>query len=617
MAPPTSTPDENAAFLAGCIHKTRSVRDVYESLGLFSQTTDLRKDPDFLKNEANELHFEIKKIAQSFVERNREDPEHLHACLSKDETFSKEICELEGKYGQALWGRADSGHTLPFREQEGPPDELNWDKSKDRECIRFYIHCWIARIAVRDISPTPRKGKGKSKSKVTYLSDGEETDVETPTRSTRSDSSASSEVPYRAPEPPNMYSAPESRGNDAQSADFRAESTDTRIYADDAESIITNSQVATDPPLKRTPPGPSSKRKAPDVQGPYSSSKLPKVSRKARITPALFRERQRDVYSVPRSPTLPLDAAPLTSPNRRPRWKESTQDSDATYMPPPRGFTAETETVVDGDEAVADAMNLVLQPHLLDEEGIQYEFQDQPVAGPSGTYRHPLRQDSVIPDTQNDTVGTVPISTEPHTNLGRNLSKKLLHTMTITQLSTTTPGPQSWQVRKDRSELFRLLLSYLNSINQFSMNSYDVDSEERMDFLLDRLWAYDAEKLRSDLGEDFARLHAALETWMNMRDRLTSFQTTTGYLGQPGEEWKAHLRRMLDLPARAQACIAFGELKGPLNKEGEPHHVAETFDDDLAMIFDLLTRVKGCNGAEEFKAIRLYNEALLKWVRED
>ena len=102
-----------------------------------------------------------------------------------------------------------------------------------------------------------------------------------------------------------------------------------------------------------------------------------------------------------------------------------------------------------------------------------------------------------------------------------------------------------------------------------------------------------------------------------MRDRLTKFQTTTGYFGQPGEPWRAHLRRMLDIRARAQACIAFGELQGFASEEAELQYVAGTFDDDLATIFHLLTSVKGCNGAEEFRAVRVFNEALLAWIRDD
>jgi hypothetical protein len=44
--------------------------------------------------------------------------------------------------------------------------------------------------------------------------------------------------------------------------------------------------------------------------------------------------------------------------------------------------------------------------------------------------------------------------------------------------------------------------------------------------------------------------------------------------------------------------------------------VADTFDEDLARVFDALTRVPGCNGPEAFEGVRRYNEALLEWFRE-
>ena len=133
MAPSTSISDDGEAFLAGCINKSIPVRDVYEHLFLFGQTSDARKDPDFYKNEARELNDEVKQIAQSFMQRHRDDPEHVQAELLKEETFVIEISKLERQYGQAIWGRADPNHTRSFREQDGSQDELNWDRREDRE----------------------------------------------------------------------------------------------------------------------------------------------------------------------------------------------------------------------------------------------------------------------------------------------------------------------------------------------------------------------------------------------------------------------------------------------------------------------------------------------------
>ncbi|CAO2650722.1 Nn.00g020140.m01.CDS01 [Neocucurbitaria sp. VM-36] len=610
MAPPTNTPEDNAAFLYACVQKSKSLRDVYETLGLYCETTTLRKEPDFHNAKAKALHAEIKEIAQSFEGRYRNNLEHLKEDLSNEITFSTEIRDLQRKYGQAIWGRADPEHTRSFGEQGGALEELNWDNISHRETIRFYIHCWIVTVVMRDISSTPRKGKGKGKSKTIYVSDGEQVDVESPVRSSRSDSSGPSQIPYCAPEPPNMISTFENRGPNARPAVLRSCGEGLRPNASIEGSVGISPEMGTGLPLKHTHLSSPTKRKAPDAQDPYSVGKLPKLSREAGTISIPSQVVQRDVYSVPRSPTIPLVQAPLGSLTGRQRWKGSSQNTDATYMPPPRGFTAETETVVDEDETAADAIDLVIKCPFANEEGMQYGYQDQPTAGPSGTYRNPLRQDSVIPDTQNDTGASLELTESRLTTSSA---------MIISDCNDAVPTPPSlrkWQEKQDRRELFKLLLSYLNSINQFSPDSYDGNTEERMDSLLNRLWAHDEGQLRSELGNDFARLQTVLTSWMNMRDRLTKFQTTTGYLGQPGEPWRAHLRRMLE-PARAQACIAFCELQDLASEEAELQYVAGSFDDDLATIFHLITRVNGCNGAEEFKAVRVFNEALLVWMRDD
>lgn len=250
MVPPASTPDDNAAFLAGCINKTRSERDVYESLGLFSQTTDLRRDPDFLKNEANELHTRVKEIAQSFAANYHNNYKQLQAELGKEGTFSEEILELGHQYGPSIWGRAEPGHSRSFKEQEKSADELDWEKPKDRETVQFYIRCWIVRLAVKDTSTTPRKRKGKGKSIISDICGGE-----------LSDSSGSSDGPNRAPE--NLKET-------FQNAD--APSRTIRLNADrEPEAEL---------PSKHKPMLSPNKRKAPDVENHISASKLKKYQRR-------------------------------------------------------------------------------------------------------------------------------------------------------------------------------------------------------------------------------------------------------------------------------------------------------------------------------------------------
>jgi hypothetical protein len=106
----------------------------------------------------------------------------------------------------------------------------------------------------------------------------------------------------------------------------------------------------------------------------------------------------------------------------------------------------------------------------------------------------------------------------------------------ITQsLIPHTSDPANWQQGEYRRELFKLLVSYLNGNNQFSSDSYDIDAEKRMNFLLNLFWLGDTEALQAQLGNDTARIQIALKSWMSMRHRLGAFRRATGYFGWPGE----------------------------------------------------------------------------------
>jgi hypothetical protein len=161
-------------------------------------------------------------------------------------------------------------------------------------------------------------------------------------------------------------------------------------------------------------------------------------------------------------------------------------------------------------------------------------------------------------------------------------------------------------------ELFKLLLSHLNGINQFRAETYQPESEDRMDTLLYQFWFNDTEGLRLQVGDKLASLQTALRHWMNMRHLLTEFRRTTGFFGKPGNEWKEHLKRMNCIP-HAQASIAFVDLKSSASMSGLMLDDGPTFDTNLANVFDLLTQVEGCNGIEEFQALRIYNEGLREW----
>lgn len=256
---------------------------------------------------------------------------------------------------------------------------------------------------------------------------------------------------------------------------------------------------------------------------------------------------------------------------------------------------------------------------MFNQERLDFVDQDreQPTAGPSGTYRNPLRQDSVIPnDTQHDTRRAASEPTEsciPHAHQFMSRSFKEVPSRSRPLATTNNDG---WQEKELRRELFKLLLSYLNSINQFGIDTYDTDAEERMNMLFHQLQINDTEILQARLGDDYARLHVALESWMSMRHRISEFRIATGYFGQPGRQWEEHLQRMPNVPC-AHATLAFINLQETTTKAGESVYISETFDADLQRMFDLLTMVKGCNGADAFKGVRIYNAALLEWFKQD
>ncbi|KAF2023100.1 hypothetical protein EK21DRAFT_119081 [Setomelanomma holmii] len=205
-----------------------------------------------------------------------------------------------------------------------------------------------------------------------------------------------------------------------------------------------------------------------------------------------------------------------------------------------------------------------------------------------------------------------PIEVEKHQVMPSDniLDGSMSEAITQSRISHTSDSA-NWQ-REYRRELFKLLVSYLNGINQFSSDSYDIDAEKQMDFLLNLLRFSDTEALRAQLGVDTARVQIALESWMSMRRRLGAFRSATGYFGWPGEQWAEFLRHLDTVPS-AQAILAYVDLQG---REGECGYVADTFDEDLARVFDALTRVPGRNGPKAFESVGRYNEVLLDWFRE-
>jgi hypothetical protein len=120
----------HTSFLEDCISKKRSFQDIYEALGLYSESTDTRKEPVFLKDEANDLQKRIKEIAASFKTSYRNNRESLLADLVKDGAFADQIQEL-GQWYRPLWGRGDESPSQ-YGGQQGPtPDELRWERDHE------------------------------------------------------------------------------------------------------------------------------------------------------------------------------------------------------------------------------------------------------------------------------------------------------------------------------------------------------------------------------------------------------------------------------------------------------------------------------------------------------
>ncbi|KAH9865542.1 hypothetical protein J1614_009127 [Plenodomus biglobosus] len=247
--------------------------------------------------------------------------------------------------------------------------------------------------------------------------------------------------------------------------------------------------------------------------------------------------------------------------------------------------------------------------------------QDELNAGSSGTDQESARQDSVI-------AGDIPSDTQPAVVEPLENAHGVQHATINSPNDNGLILPQSVERRTERRtleaaeerglrmELCKLLVSFLNGIDQFDSDTYSVEAEERMNTLLRQIRTNDMETLQAKLGDNFTRLHVALDSWMNMRHRLAEFHNATGYLGQPGAQWEEYLKSLSRVP-RARAIIRYIELQEIALTDGEPRYVVETFNEDLAKMFDLLTMVKRCNGPEAFQGIEEFNTALLEWFNQE
>ncbi|KAH9870700.1 hypothetical protein IAQ61_006178 [Plenodomus lingam] len=598
MAPPVHVTEHDESFLASCIYKGKQVRDIWESLGLFSLVNDVRKEPSFAIEEANELYKKIKRIARDFSQSYPDGIEQLQHDLINKPAFEKAVLDLGGQYGAAIWGRPeDSQGTVSRRQDAGI--ELKWEEERDREKIMFYIRCWITRLAVKEFSKFPRRPQKKSTTQSVEALDREQ--------NTSGNSGllrlSLAPVAHMLPRTHMTSQLPgESSKESAATHDSLRTNSDTNTSTTAPENTPTKSADSTTP----------SKRKAMEVDKAISNGKLPKARKMARPTQVSSFRQERQLYSISKSPTVIANR--IAEAFARQRIRENSCNTDRTWRP--RDETAEIETVADANEVPETEPDSTSLDSAISTEHNQpldrYE-QDEVIAGSTGIHQDPFRQDSVIPgDTQAETLRA---ASEPlddgHTTNHANTNKFIDDDDQLPYRLPKRARLETTQEREHRTELFKLLLSYLNGINQFHPDTYSMEAEERMNMLLHQFHINDTERLQAKLGDDFARLQIAFESWMSMRHRLTGFRVATGYRGQPGEQWAEFLKQKPNVPC-AYASLSYVGLQEAALK-GEESYVVDTFDEDLAKMFDLLTMVKGCNGPEAFKGIGLYNSNLIGW----
>lgn len=259
-------------------------------------------------------------------------------------------------------------------------------------------------------------------------------------------------------------------------------------------------------------------------------------------------------------------------------------------------------------------------------ESSWYEKERSVTVGPSNTYRKPIRQDSVEPE-ETRLSSDLFVGTEvTPVRLARDSSEvqwEDQNNVIDFAPMTTQPlamSPRDSRQREQRMELFKLLISYLHRLNQFSLDSYDPGAEDRMDFLLnqfrqlDMITATTVPSFRART-ETSARIDTALRTWIIIRRSVDDFRRTTNYFGEPGRPWEMHLASMENLPC-AQASLAYVELQERAWKHGVRSD-GDTFDDDLMTGFDALTKIKGVNGKDAFRSVRQFNASLREWFREE
>lgn len=572
-------------------------QDIFESLGLYSSVIDVRKEFSFLGEEANDLYQKIKRIAKDFSKSYANSIEQLRDDLAKDTAFSSHTQELVSLYGEKIWGRSvNSQVTVSGRHDEIP--DLEWAEESDREKISFYIRCWIIRLTVKEFGIASRSSQKNGRLHHVELLDEDYN---------ASDGSRSSGLPSV----PVAQMLPQIHGTVRPTVERSQESavthtdpdgnTNTDKNIDAPSNISTNHADGTRP----------NKRREIYIDEGGSNGRLPKICKMANVN----QQKTRECRSMPRSPTAAANRR-CEGYAQQMMIRESNNNADKRSKL--RDETAETETATIAGGIPNTELGSPTQSAVVTTERDQIiggHEQDELNVGSSGAYQESPRQDSVIPgDIPSDTQSAVAEPLEnahviQHATINSPNDNGLVLPQSVERRTLKTT-----EERRLRMELVKLLLPFLSGIDQFNSDTYSVEAEERMNTLLRQLRTNDTETLQDKLGDSFTRVHVALESWMNMCHRLAEFRDATGYRGQSGAQWEEYLKGLSDVPS-TRAILRYLELQETTLTDDESGYVVETFDEDLAKMFDLLTMVKGCTGPEAFKGIKKFNSALLEWFK--
>ncbi|KAF2727061.1 hypothetical protein EJ04DRAFT_557628 [Polyplosphaeria fusca] len=628
-------------LLRACMSTRIKAADIIESLGLKNGNPG-RAAPIFEDADVKALYESIGNEVKKITGGNIQTPTQILDDLSKSEVLRGPVDSICKKFGNKIWGRQKRAHLLESKSKPQYPKDLYWDQ--DCNAIRHYIRCWIVKRAHRKIGDAQRKlrdanadhmapassGKQKKNFPVREIlhvlsDDDEDSENESvqslPDNSTRlpNGNAATSTTTYQAP-PAVMQPPPVPEADPMPRHALQA--SQHQVHVVDLDENAEEDSLYADPPprssnLQRVPSVPScsrqDKRKRPgdEDNGELSPGKLPKVSAWRQTMAELPKDRLEYPFAIPRSPSTVFAAEPFPTlfGRRRRNNRAATQESDASYRPSSRGSVESEEDI---DVQIGQTIETIYRDVRATETPVSP--QDPAISAPV-PMTPDVPRDSVIPADVGDTEITPaapcpqPIDT---ITAGRRDSISQSSPLFIPGNSAMLDEvPQN--ERSLRRELFKLLLSRLSNLQEFSSITGIQSHEARLNGLLNNFWANDQGQLRVRFGPRYPALDKALKKWIDMREQLTRFRASTDFQGRPGYEWRIFLQGLgaRDNTLRAKAVLAYWNLGavefGDLERA--------TFDEDLKVVFDALTKFQGCCGAEEFGAVGAYNKVLVSWYR--